>query len=94
MEQIIITAKDESMTPYFFTGDKIACIKVGIDTLKWHGGEVYYIELKNGLTALRRVYEDGDKITIKVYKDDSYTQTLPKDYILDVYKVIASARVY
>ena len=82
------------MEPYLLGGDKIACVKADYETLKFYGGYIYYIELTDGQTAIRRVYDEGDSIKIKHDGGDGGSQMIPKKYVQAIYRVVASARTY
>ena len=95
MEKIIISVgSNANMEPMLMSGDKVACIKTDLETLKFYGGYIHYVELVNGLTAIRRVYDEGNSIKIKYDGGDGGSQMIPKKYVQAIYRVIASARTY
>lgn len=94
MEKFIFrVGGQEKMEPMLMSGDEIACIKTDFEALKYYGGYMYYIEYTNGLTTIRRVEDVGESIIIKC-EDGSECQTIPKEYVQTIYRVIASARRY
>ena len=94
MEKIVKMVTTDSMKPTLFRGDEVACIKVNVDDLNWWGGYIHYIEFKDGQTAIRRVYDEGDSIKIKYDVGDGGSQMIQKKYVQAIYRVIASARTY
>ena len=94
MEKYIFrVGSQENMEPLLMRGDEIACIKTDLETLKYYGGYIHYIEFTNGTTTVRRVYDEGEGIKIKC-EDGSMCQTIPKKYVQTIYRVVASARTY
>ena len=94
MEKLILRVGSHAhMEPTLIGGDEIACIKADLETLKYYVGYMHYIELKNGLTAIRRVEDIGESIKIKCDSGDN-SQTIPKNYVQAIYRVIASLRRY
>lgn len=94
MEKYYFQVGSNLMEPYLFAGDKIACVKTDYETLKFYGGYIYYIELTDGQTTIRRVYDEGDSIKIKYDGGDGGSQMIPKKYVQAIYRVVASARTY
>lgn len=94
MEKYIFrVGSQENMKPMLMSGDEIACIKVDLETLKYYGGYIHYIEFTDGHTTIRRVEDVGDNIKIKC-DGDGMSQTIPKKYVQSIYRVVASARRY
>ncbi len=92
MEKDIKKNFSEQMQPTIKRGDALAVEQTTIDNV--HGGEIYYIELANDLTAVCRAYDNGSSITMKYDADPEATQSIPKDFITKVWKVVALCRFF
>ncbi len=92
MEKDIKKNFSEQMQPTIMRGDALALEQTTIDNV--HGGEIYYIVLANDQTAVCRAYNNGNALTLKYDADKDATQDIPKDYITQIWKVIALCRYF
>lgn len=86
-------ARGDSMQPTISGGDIIA-IKEVSDVRCLISGEIYAIITTNDLRTIKRVKDNGDTITLipdnKAYPE----QTIQKDMILKVYRVLGCMKVF
>lgn len=86
----------DSMTPYLMSGDIVALKKVEDWAMFLPLNEVYGIVTRNGLRAIKvlRRGSDDKHFTLHSYNAAYEDQEIPKEAILAVFKVVASARVF
>jgi len=92
MEKDIKKNFSEQMQPTILRGDALAIERTSIDAI--HGGEIYHITLQNELEVVCRVYDNGSTITMKYDADAGATQTIPKSYVAQIWKVVALCRFF
>lgn len=85
----------DSMTPYLMSGDIVALEKVEDWTMFLPLNEVYGIVTRNGLRAIKVLKRGSDDkhFALHSYNAAYEDQEIPKEAILAVFKVVASARV-
>ena len=91
MEKRVEVIHSDIMSPTLRPGDELACIEDNMENPLFGGGMLYFVELTNGLTAIRRVTNAGDSI---ILKDEKYggKQTIQKAKISKIFRVVASLR--
>ncbi len=92
MERDIKKNFSEQMEPTIKRGDALAIELTTIERIQ--GGGIYYLELKNELTAVARLYDNGSTLTMKYDADAGATQTIPKGYIMRIWRVSALCRLF
>ncbi len=90
MEKDVKKNFSDLIEPTIKRGDFLALER----TDKVHGGEIYHITMQNGVDAVCRVYPNGDTITMKYDADPDATQTIPKEFVTGVWRVIALCRYF
>lgn len=86
-------ASGDSMNPTISNGDLIA-IKEVRDLQCLINDEIYAIVLTNDLRTIKRVRDNGDTITLIPDNKKYSEQTIRKDTILKVYKVMGSVKMF
>ena len=86
-------ARGDSMQPTISGGDIIA-IKEVSDVRCLISGEIYAIITTNDLRTIKRVKDNGDTITLIPDNKDYPEQTIQKDMILKVYRVLGCMKVF
>lgn len=86
-------ASGDSMIPTISNGDLIA-IKEVRDPKCLINDEIYAIVLTNDLRTIKRVRDNGDTITLIPDNKEYSEQTISKDLILKVYKVMGSMKMF
>ena len=87
-------ARGDSMAPTISNGDIIAIKEVHNPKDCLISGEIYALVTTNDLRTIKRVIDHGDTITL-VPDNKSYPeQTISKELILKVYKVMGSAKMF
>lgn len=86
----------DSMKPYLMSGDIVAMRKIEDWTMFLPLNEVYGIVTKNGLRAIKVLKKGSDEqhFTLHSYNEEYEDQEIPKETILAVFKVVASARIF
>lgn len=87
-------ARGDSMAPTISNGDIIAIKEVRNPKDCLISGEIYAIVTTNDLRTIKRVMDNGDTITLVPDNKNYPTQTISKDMILKVYKVMGSAKMF
>ena len=93
-ERLVCTVGNENMEPTLMWGDQIACVKADLGKLSWHGGCIHLIIFTDGTKTIKRVIDQGDSILLKGDGANGMRQAIPKKYIKEIYRVVASARWY
>jgi len=82
-----------SMQPTICNGDAVALKK--IDDFRYLvNNEIYAIVMKSGLRTIKRTWDNGDSYTLIADNKDCPNQTIPKEEILAVFKVIGSTKMF
>lgn len=87
-------ATGDSMHPTISSGDKIAIKEVLDPKSCLINGEIYAIVTTNGLRTIKRVKDNGDTITLIPDNTKYSEQTISKELILKVYKVMGSVKIF
>lgn len=87
-------ARGDSMSPTISNGDVIAIKKVPNPKDCLISGEIYAIVTTNDLRTIKRVVDNGDTITLVPDNKDYPEQTISKEMILKVYKVMGSMKMF
>jgi hypothetical protein len=87
-------ARGDSMAPTISNGDIIAIKEVRDPKDCLISGEIYAIVTTNDLRTIKRVMDNGDTITLVPDNKDYPVQTIRKDMILKVYKVMGCAKMF
>lgn len=87
-------ARGDSMAPTISNGDIIAIKEVRDPKDCLISGEIYAIVTTNDLRTIKRVIDNGDTITLVPDNKNYPTQTISKEMILKVYKVMGSAKMF
>ena len=91
MERFVYEFNSDSMSPNIMNGDRLLCTKADIGFFL---NGLYLVEMKNELKAVRVVSDEGDCIKLRTYDNNpDNTQSVKKDYVRGLYKVIALCRV-
>lgn len=87
-------ARGDSMSPTISNGDKIAIKEITDPQKCLINDEIYAIVTTNGLRTIKRIRDNGDSLTLipdnKLYSE----QTISKELILKVYKVLGSVKTF
>ena len=86
-------ARGNSMFPTISNGDVIA-IKEIKDPSCLISGEIYAIVTTNELRTIKRIKDNGDTITLIPDNKEYPEQTIDKDMILKVFRVLGSMKVF
>lgn len=92
-KHLFFVGASANMEPTLLSGDEIACIKTDFEQLKYYGGCIHYIKFTDGTITIKRAIDQGDSVLIKA-DATGIKQAIPKKYIKELYRVIASARLY
>lgn len=92
--QAWFNATGNSMYPTIASGDKIAIKEVRDPKSCLISGEIYAIVTTNELRTIKRVRDNGDTITLIPDNKDYPEQTISKDLILKVFKVMGSVKMF
>lgn len=87
-------AMGNSMYPTIANGDKIAIKEIKDALSCLISGEIYAIVTTNDLRTIKRIKDNGDTITLIPDNKDYPEQTISKDLILKVYKVMGSVKMF
>lgn len=87
-------ARGDSMAPTISNGDIIAIKEVHDPKSCLINGEIYAIVTTNGLRTIKRIKDDGDTITLIPDNKQYSEQTIPKDVILKVFRVMGSVKMF
>lgn len=87
-------ASGDSMSPTISNGDLIAIKEVRDPASCLINDEVYAIVTTNDLRTIKRVRDNGDTITLIPDNKKYSEQTIRKDMILKVYKVMGSMKMF
>lgn len=87
-------ATGNSMYPTIAHGDKIAIKEVRDPRSCLISGEVYAIVTTNELRTIKRVKDNGDTITLIPDNKDYPEQTIRKELLLRVFKVMGSVKMF
>ena len=86
-------ARGNSMFPTISSGDVIA-IKEIKDPSCLISGEIYAIVTTNDLRTIKRINDNGDSITLIPDNKDYPEQTIGKDLVLRVYRVLGCMKLF
>ena len=92
--QAWFNATGNSMYPTIASGDKIAIKEIHDPKSCLISGEIYAIVTTNELRTIKRVRDNGDTITLIPDNKDYPEQTISKDLILKVFKVMGSVKMF
>lgn len=87
-------ARGDSMAPTISNGDVIAIKEVHNPKDCLISGEIYAIVTTNDLRTIKRIKDNGDSITLVPDNKEYPEQTISKDVILKVYKVMGSVKMF
>lgn len=87
-------ARGDSMSPTISNGDKIAIKEVRDPLSCLINDEIYAIVTTNDLRTIKRIRDNGDTITLIPDNKEYSDQTISKDLILKVYKVMGSVKMF
>lgn len=82
------------MSPTISNGDVIAIKEVRDAKSCLINDEIYAIVTTNDMRTIKRVRDNGDTITLIPDNKDYSEQSIPKDMILKVYKVMGSVKTF
>lgn len=85
-------ATGNSMYPTISDGDKIAIKEVPDPKSCLINGDIYAIVTTNDLRTIKRVIDNGDTITLVPDNKEFHQQTISKELILRVFKVLGSIK--
>ena len=81
----------DSMTPYYISGDEVACLRIINSTyLQW--GKVHVLDTTQGI-VIKRIYDNGDTIRCVSYNPDYPDFNVPKDEIFSYNLVVGTLRL-
>ena len=92
--QAWFNATGNSMYPTISSGDKIAIKEVRDPKSCLISGEIYAIVTTNELRTIKRIKDNGDTITLIPDNKDYPEQTISKEFILKVYKVMGCVKMF
>lgn len=92
--QAWFNATGNSMYPTIASGDKIAIKEIHDPKSCLISGEIYAVVTTNDLRTIKRVRDNGDTITLIPDNKDYPEQTISKDLILKVFKVMGSVKMF
>lgn len=87
-------ARGDSMAPTISNGDAIAIKEVRDPRSCLINGEIYAIVTTNDLRTIKRIKDNGDTITLIPDNKDYPEQTIGKEMILKVYRVMGSIKMF
>lgn len=87
-------ARGDSMSPTISNGDKIAIKEVRDPLSCLINDEIYAIVTTNDLRTIKRIRDNGDTVTLIPDNKEYSEQTISKDLILKVYKVMGSVKMF
>lgn len=87
-------ATGNSMYPTIASGDKIAIKEVKDPKSCLISGEIYAIVTTNELRTIKRVKDNGDTITLIPDNKDYPEQTINKEFILKVFRVMGCVKMF
>ncbi len=87
-------ATGNSMYPTIASGDKIAIKEVRDPKSCLISGEIYAIVTTNELRTIKRIKDNGYTITLIPDNKDYPEQTISKEFILKVYKVMGCVKMF
>ena len=87
-------ATGNSMYPTIAQGDKIAIKEVRDPQSCLISGDIYAIVTTNELRTIKRVKDNGDTITLIPDNKDFPEQTISKELLLRVFKVLGSVKTF
>jgi SOS-response transcriptional repressor LexA len=87
-------ATGNSMYPTIAHGDKIAIKEVKDPRSCLISGDIYAIVTTNDLRTIKRIKDNGDTITLIPDNKEYPEQTISKDLLLRVYKVMGSVKMF
>ena len=87
-------ARGDSMSPTISNGDVIAIKEVHNPKDCLISGEIYAIVTTNDLRTIKRIKDNGDTITLVPDNKEYPEQTIRKDMILKVYRVMGCVKMF
>ena len=87
-------ARGDSMHPTISNGDIIAIKEIRDPRTCLINGEIYAIVTTNDLRTIKRIKDNGDTITLIPDNKNYPEQTISKDLILKVYKVMGNVKMF
>lgn len=87
-------ASGDSMHPTISNGDKIALKEVRDPKSCLINGDIYAIVTTNDLRTIKRIKDNGDTITLIPDNKDYGEQTISKELILRVFKVMGCVKMF
>ena len=87
-------ARGDSMSPTISNGDKIVIKEVRDPQTCLISGDIYAIVTTNDLRTIKRVKDNGNTITLIPDNKDYPEQTISKELILKIYKVMGSVKMF
>jgi len=87
-------ASGDSMAPTIANGDLIAIKEVRDPSSCLINDEIYAIVTTNDLRTIKRVRDNGDTVTLIPDNKEYSEQTISKELILKVYKVMGSMKMF
>lgn len=81
----------DSMTPYYISGDEVACLRItSVTFIQW--GKVHVLDTSQGI-VIKRIYDNGDTIRCVSYNPDYPDFNVPKDEIFSYNLVVGTLRL-
>lgn len=87
-------ARGDSMAPTIANGDVIAIKEIQDPKSCLISGEIYAIVTTNDLRTIKRIKDNGDTVTLIPDNKEYPEQTIPKDVIMKVYRVMGSMKMF
>ena len=87
-------ARGDSMQPTISNGDVIAIKEVNDPRSCLISGEIYAIVTTNDLRTIKRIKDNGETVTLVPDNKDYPEQTISKEVILKVYRVVGSMKMF
>ena len=87
-------ARGDSMQPTISNGDVIAIKEVNDPRSCLVSGEIYAIVTTNDLRTIKRIKDNGETVTLVPDNKDYPEQTISKEVILKVYRVVGSMKMF
>ena len=87
-------ARGDSMAPTISNGDVIAIKEVRDPKSCLINDEIYAIVTTNDLRTIKRVKDNGDTITLIPDNKEYSEQTIPKEMLFKVYRVMGSIKMF
>ena len=83
-----------TMAPEIKSGDYLRLLQMDYKKNMYWSGHIHLVELSNGQEIVRRVYDEGDLWRLRAEDKGIPDMVIPKDYVINIYRVLALARLF